>query len=107
MLITPLIGGSILTIVEGVGDYALKRFAIGGANWLYPIGVGIYVLLANILVHLFKTLGFAITNAYWDATSNLFTMAIGYLVFRESYTPLQWLGMFIVTVGIILLNGNH
>lgn len=104
--ITPIIGGSLLTVVEGVGDYALKRYAIGGTPWFYGIGLGIYILLANILTYLFKSLGFAITNAYWDATSNLFTMAVGYFVFRESYTTVQWLGMFIVTLGIILINGN-
>ena len=106
MYLTPALGGIILTLVEGAGDLALKKYAIGGAPWLFAFGTGIYVLLASILTWMFKSLGFAITNAYWDATSNLFTMAIGYLVLKESYTPRQWIGMIIVSVGIYLINGN-
>ena len=106
MHITPAIGGLILTLVEGGGDLALKKYAIGGAGWLYGLGVGIYVIIAMILVQLFKTLGFAITNAYWDATSNLFTMGVGYLVLKESYTLRQWVGMIIVSAGLYLINGN-
>jgi drug/metabolite transporter (DMT)-like permease len=106
MQLTPAYAGVLLTLVEGAGDLALKKYAIGGASWLYAFGTGIYILLASILVWLFKHLGFAITNAYWDATSNLFTMGVGYLILKESYTLRQWVGMIIVSVGIYLINGN-
>lgn len=106
MHLTPALGGIILTFVEGAGDLALKKYAIGGAPWLFAFGTGIYILLAVVLTWLFKTLGFAITNAYWDATSNLFTMGVGYLILKESYTPTQWIGMIIVSLGLYLINGH-
>jgi multidrug transporter EmrE-like cation transporter len=103
----PLLGGTLLTLVEGVGDYALKKYAIGG-TWAYmPLGVITYVGLAFTLIWLFKHTGFAILNATWDGLSNVFTMAVGYLVFKESYTVREWAGMVMVTLGLVLINGSN
>jgi drug/metabolite transporter (DMT)-like permease len=106
MHLTPALAGVILTLVEGAGDLALKKYATGGATWLFTFGTSVYIALALILTRLFTTLGFAITNAYWDATSNLFTMGVGYLILKESYTLRQWIGMIIVSLGLYLINGT-
>ena len=62
----PLLGGTILTLVEGVGNFALKKYAIGGTWGYLSAGVSIYVALAFVLVWLFQHVGFAILNASWD-----------------------------------------
>jgi multidrug transporter EmrE-like cation transporter len=103
----PLIGGTILTLVEGIGDYALKKYSIGG-KWLYlPVGIVTYVSLAFILIWLFRHTGLAILNASWDGLSNVFTMILGYFVFNEVYTIREWAGMFAVTLGLVLINGSN
>ncbi len=101
----PLVGGVLLSTVEALGDSALKKYAIDGGNWLLGAGIGVYVFLALILSHLFKSMGLAITNSYWDATSNLLTMAVGFLILKEKYTVRQWIGMFVVSIGIFLIDG--
>jgi multidrug transporter EmrE-like cation transporter len=106
MKVSPALGGIILTLVEGAGDLALKKYATGGATWLFTFGTTVYIFLAMILTRLFTTLGFAITNAYWDASSNLLTMGVGYFILKESYTPRQWIGMIIVSLGLYLINGS-
>jgi multidrug transporter EmrE-like cation transporter len=105
-MLTPLQGGILLTLSEAIGDYALKKYAIGGGLVFAAVGVLTYMGLSGILIWLFKTLGLAITNAYWDAMSNIMTMAMGYFIFNEVYTIKQWIGMFVVTAGILLINGN-
>lgn len=105
MTVTPLIGGTLLSIVEAVGDYAIKRFALDG-GWLFlSLGTGIYLSLVGILVWLFRTLGLAITNSYWDATSNIISMVVAAVFLKESYSLKQWLGMGIVGLGLFLI-GN-
>ena len=106
-VLTPFRGGLLLTLVESVGDYALKRFATGGSPAFFALGFGVYGALAGILVWLFKTLGLAITNAYWDALSNIAGMAMGFFLLKESYTFRQWIGMTLLTLGMFLVNGNH
>jgi multidrug transporter EmrE-like cation transporter len=101
-----IIAGTLLTLVEGIGNYALKKYAIGSPWGYLSIGVMIYNALAFLLVWLFQHVGFAILNATWDATSNIFTMAVGYLVFKESYTVREWFGMALVTLGLVFINGS-
>lgn len=103
----PLLGGTLLTLVEGVGDYALKKYAIGGPATYMSVGVSIYIGLAFILIWLFQHTKFAILNASWDGLSNVFTMAVGYLVFKESYSLREWAGMVLVTLGLVFINGGH
>ncbi len=103
----PLVAGTILTLVEGVGDYALKKYAIGGAWGFLSAGVSVYVALAFTLVWLFQHVGFAILNASWDGLSNVFTMIVGALVFKEVYTAREWAGMVMVTLGLVLINGSN
>ena len=101
-----IVGGILLTIVEAVGDFALKKYAIGGAWTFLGLGVGVYVVLAGMLAILFKHLGFAILNASWDGTSNILTMLLGAFAFQETYTIREWLGMASVALGLFLINGS-
>ncbi len=102
-VLTPLMGGLLLTLVEAIGDFSLKHYAIGGAWGFLTLGMAVYVGLAGILVWLFRHMGLAIVNSYWDATSNIMTMVLGGIVFKESYTFQQWIGMAVVSLGLILI----
>ena len=103
MTVSPFVGGTILTLVESVGDFALKKYAMGGAAGFLGLGVAVYGALAWILTWLFRHLGLAITNSYWDGLSNIMTMALGGIMFGETYSVKQWVGMGVITVGLFLL----
>ena len=105
MTLSPLAGGTLLSLVEIVGDYSLKRYT-QGAGWPFlGIGVGIYLLLAGLLTWLFQTLGLAITNSCGDGTSNIVSMFVAACFLKETYTIKQWIGMGIVGLGLFLI-GN-
>lgn len=95
--------GVLLTLAESVGDYALKVFATNGSAPMLGLGMGVYAGLAGMLAWIFKFNGLAITNAFWDATSNVLTMFMGAVLFNETYTARQWAGMVVVTLGITLM----
>lgn len=105
MTVTPLIGGTLLALVEAVGNYAIKRFSLGAGLPYLALGTGVYISLVGILVWLFKTLGLAITNAYWDGASNIISMIVAAYFLNETYTLKQWIGMGIVGIGLFLI-GN-
>jgi multidrug transporter EmrE-like cation transporter len=100
-----ILGGVLLTLTEALGDFALKKYAIGAPWGLLGLGIGVYIVLACMLAILFKHLGFAILNATWDGTSNFLSMLMGAFVFQETYTIREWLGMASVGIGLFLING--
>jgi multidrug transporter EmrE-like cation transporter len=102
---TPLVAGLLLTMVEAVGDFSIKKYVQGSGSGFLGVGIGVYLSLVGLLVWLFKTLGLAITNSYWDATSNIVSIFVGACLLGESYTLKQWLGMAIVGFGMFLI-GN-
>jgi multidrug transporter EmrE-like cation transporter len=102
-MFSPFISGTLLTVVEAFGDIALKQYAIGGSSLFLGAGVVVYGVLAFLLSWLFKFNGLAITNAMWDATSNIMTMGLGYFLFHEVYSLKQWIGMATVALGILLM----
>lgn len=102
-MFSPLVSGTLLTSVEAFGDTALKQYAVGGSSLFLGLGVAVYGILAFLLSWLFKFNGLAITNAMWDATSNVMTMGLGYFLFHEVYSLKQWIGMATVALGILLM----
>jgi multidrug transporter EmrE-like cation transporter len=103
MQVSPLIGGTILSVVESIGDFALKKYALGGSLGLLGVGFSIYGVLVGVLVWLLRTHGLAITNSYWDGTSNILSMIVGGFFLKEVYTVRQWMGMSVVVLGLFLL----
>lgn len=92
-----------MTGVELVGDFSLKTAATtGNTKWLVG-GVLGYGALCGTLYGLLKSNKLAILNAYWDATSNVATYAMGWLWFGEEITPAQHLGFVLTAVGGWLL----
>jgi multidrug transporter EmrE-like cation transporter len=103
MTVSPLVGGTLLSMVEIFGDYAIKRYA-QGAGWPFlAVGTGVYLSLVGILVWLFQTLGLAITNSFWDGTSNIISMVVAACFLKETYTLKQWIGMGIVGAGLFII----
>ena len=90
-------GALVLTATEVVGDTAAK---VGEQPQLT---YGSYVVLAWQLQHIFKHNGIALTNAYWNAFTNVTHTLIGTLFFGEQLSTAQYAGIGCVTVGIYLL----
>ena len=97
--------GSQLTVVEAVGDFALKQAAQSRSSTLKLFGIGWYALLGRTLANLLESgEKLSILNAYWDATSNVLTYAIGWLWFGEQISSKQHLGFALTLLGGFLLS---
>ena len=51
--------------------------------------------------------GAAITNILWIAISVLLVTAVGYFLFKQRITPVQFTGIVLILVGLILININQ
>lgn len=96
-------GGLLLTCAEAVGDFSFKQSVVTGSQEWRAFGHLSYLGLSQVLYSLLQTSKLSILNAYWDATSNVATYAIGWLWFGESITTTQHLGFALTLAGAWLL----
>jgi len=62
-----------------------------------------YAIATIFLGFSLKYQGAAITNIIWVALSAIGMAAVGVLFFHESITPLQYLGIVIIMIGLIFV----
>jgi multidrug transporter EmrE-like cation transporter len=94
---TALGGALVLTATEVVADTAAK---VGNQA---AITYGGYMVLAYELQEVFKHNGIGLTNAYWNALTNVTHTLIGRQIFGEVLSTQQYVGIGLVTAGIFLM----
>ncbi len=102
----PFGGAAVLTAIEVVADTAAKlgdndsRFFDGyNSAVLY----GGYLANAFVLQNVLARNSIAITNAYWNAMTNVTHVLIGTLAFGEVLTQREYVAIGLITAGIVLL----
>ncbi len=105
----PVEAAALLTAIEVVGDTAAKlgekdtRF-FDGNNGL--VTYGSYIALAFTLQKVLPRNSIAITNAYWNAMTNVTHTLIGSIAFGETLSSRDYLGIALITAGILLLRDS-
>jgi multidrug transporter EmrE-like cation transporter len=95
--------GTLLTLVELVGDTSLRYYAKTDTSLFLGIGTAAYLGLVYILQWAFRSEKLAIVNGYWDAFSNILTTLVAYFILGEALTRTQLIGLFLIGGGIYLL----
>lgn len=95
--------GTLLTLVELVGDTSLRHYAKTDASLFLGIGTAAYLGLVYILQWAYRTEKLAIVNGYWDAISNILTTLVAYFILGEALTNTQLTGLVLISSGMYLL----
>lgn len=83
----------------------LAKFWILNKNIFYLIGAGLSLGIAAIFfAFTLKYQNLVIMNWLWIGLSAASGTLAGFLIFKESVTSLQIMGMVIILIGVILLN---
>jgi len=88
---------AILAATEVVADTAAKQ---NNAVLCYAG----YNALAYILQQVLPNNSIAITNAYWNAFTNVTHTVIGVAMFGETLSTAQYTGIALITGGVLLLS---
>jgi multidrug transporter EmrE-like cation transporter len=93
-----------LSLVEIIGDFALKDFANRGGALSLGIGIAGYIGVVFCLIVSLQGSSILLVNGAWDGISGLVESAVAYLFLGERFhNPLQYLGLVIISVGLFLL----
>lgn len=90
--------------VELISDVALKYAANGFGGLFLALGLAGYALV-GYLVYATQGTGrlWGISNTSWNALNTLATAVVFAIVFNETYSTSQWVGIALVTLGLIIL----
>jgi multidrug transporter EmrE-like cation transporter len=93
---------TLMTAIESVGDASLKVSAKTSDPKFFALGQASYITQAYVLSLALKDNKLGVVNAYWNAMTNITNLLIG-MAGGESYTSSQFLGIGLITVGILLI----
>jgi multidrug transporter EmrE-like cation transporter len=92
----------LMTAIEGVGDASLRQNAKTNDLTFFVLGEASYITQAYVLSFALKDNKLGVVNAYWNAMTNITNMLIG-MAGGETYTSSQFLGIGLITAGILLM----
>ena len=81
----------------------LKSTSALTSPYILPLTMAIYSLEPLLFFKALSVKGMAILNILWDSISSILIALIGAFIFGEKISLINWLGIFLCTVGIILV----
>jgi multidrug transporter EmrE-like cation transporter len=82
----------------------LKSISALTSPYIIPLTMAIYSLEPLLFYKALSVKGMAILNILWDSISSILIALIGAFIFGEKISLINWLGIFLCTVGIILVD---
>ena len=96
-----------IIILETSSQILARKFYDSGKDnnkiWYMFLAFVLYAPILYLLVLTYDYSNFAISNAFWDSGTVIGTTIIGYLVFQESLSWQELVGLTLVVTGALLL----
>lgn len=92
-----------IVVVETFGDYWLAQYAKSSQWWSLGAGYASYAVLISMFIKGIQDKGLAWANSAWDGWSNLTTGLMAIIVFKETPTIKELIGMILISAGVFLL----
>jgi len=86
------------------GDYFAKYWSVNQKTSLVVLSVAGYAVSALFYIPTLLKEGLVVTSILWSLLSILGFMAIGLLVFRETLSPIQWVGVVFGIIALIIFS---
>ena len=94
----------LLSLIEIVGDFALKQYANGGTSIHLFFGIIGYIGVVIMLIISLKGSTVLMVNAAWDGTSGLIESLASIIILGERFEHhSQYAGVILIICGLYLL----
>lgn len=89
----------------GVGEYVSKKWALDPTVKLGCVLVSMYALGSLAwMPAIYKGQSLSVVGSIWNLLSFGLTLFVGLVIFKETLSPHQWVGLVFALVAIILLS---
>lgn len=93
-----------LSLVEIVGDFALKEFANNGGLLPFVIGISGYIGVVYCLIVSLQGSSILLVNGAWDGISTIIESIAAYIFLGERFhSHVQYIGLLLIIIGVYLL----
>ena len=89
----------LAAMIEGFGDYHLKKYATTKKKEKLFIGVATYGVMIAVLVKIWETDNLAVTNSLWNSCSLIVDGLIGTIILKEKPSKKETLSMLLALGG--------
>lgn len=96
-----------IVFVEAGAQYCLKKYESCKLFYWFMFGVGIYGVIAFLLVLSFKYEKLAIVNVMWGGISALVLTIMAFYFYGETLTVVQIIGIIVILFGTWLLHTSQ
>lgn len=91
---------------------ALAQSSVHYANkknnkWFILIGIICYIIVSFLIYKAYNYKGVGMVNAIWSGMSIVLMVLIGVLVFKEKITTQEYIGIFLILLGMLLTNQRN
>ena len=93
----------IVLVFDLAGVSLAKKYAMTHEWPFLVIAMTCFVFVIWFLTKMFEYRNFSIGNAVWYGTAMIIVPLIGVFYFGDKLSPLQWIGIFAILLGILLI----
>ncbi len=98
---------ALINTLDLTGILAAKFFSFNKNPLLLALTVACFGGAGYFFAKSLQYQGAAITNILWIAISVILVTILGYFLFKEKITTIQFVGIAFILVGLILVNINQ
>lgn len=95
---------AVITLLDLAGTLTAKFYILSKNPLLLAATALLFGAAGFTFALSLKYEGMAITNVLWISLSIIIVTFIGYFGFKENIAPIQLAGIFVILVGLILIN---
>lgn len=95
---------ALVGIFEAFAQSSIQWAQKYDSKWHLLLAVGCYTVVSIFLYVAYNYKGVGIVNVLWSGMSIVLMLTIGYFIFDEKVTFMEWVGIAFIFVGMMIIN---
>ena len=95
---------TLIVVLEVLALYAIKEYSISHRPIFIPLFITCYALIPILLVLILREKqNISTVNIIWNIITTICGLILGLILYREEITPIQFFGICLGTLGLVLM----
>ena len=96
----------LVACFEALAQTCIYQSKVTNNKMYFIMGIFFYVLVSFSVYQAYYYKGVGVVNAIWSAIDIVLLLLVGHLLFNEQISVKEYIGLFLILVGIFLTHKN-